>query len=125
MDTDTGLDDSFKAVDDLLSMPVPGNRPGISVPASKEMDTGTYTTQFFMGADEQPVTPLERLGDAKVGLTIFIDEASKALGAPNDELTPDQRIHVATIVSYVEALAARLDKIRVPGFTQKRKTHRP
>lgn len=120
-------DPSMREVDDLLSQPIPGSRPGINapMPVRDEMDTGVYDTTFFMGTDALPVSPLERLADAKVGLTVFLEEAGRALEAPNDELTPDQRVHVATIVSYIEALGTRFDVIRTPGFTQKRKSRRP
>lgn len=113
------MDPDMRDVDELLNTPVPGNRKGLTAPEAREEVTGIYNVQFFQGSDVKPVSPLEHLGDARIGLDLFLEEATKALEIPNDELTADQRIHVATIVSFIEALGARFDKIKVPGYVQK------
>src|SRR5579884_1839279 len=111
----------MRAVDDLLQKTATMARRGVSAPIPEERDevTGVYDLSFFESHDHKPVSPLDHLGDAKVGLSLFLEETTKALEAPNDELTPDQRIHIATIAGFIEALAARFDRIRVPGYVQK------
>lgn len=111
----------MRAVDDLLKTPVPGHRPGINapVPVEREETTGVYDVSFFDRDQPKQVTPLQRLEDATVGIQIFLDEATKALEDPSDELTADQRIHVSTIATFIEALGKRFDRIRTPGYVQK------
>jgi hypothetical protein len=90
----------------------------------REAVTGTYDVSFFLGNDEpQPVSPLQRLASARTGLATFIEETTRALETRNDELTPDQRIHVATIAGYIESLASKFDRIRVPNFAEKRRSN--
>ena len=77
--------------------------------------TGSYDVGFFRA--EQPAVPadttvrtsLEHLKDARVGLGLFLEEADMALR--RGDLTVDQRIHVATIVSYIEGLNTRLGRV--------------
>lgn len=109
-DTDRPRSPSGAAVDELLELPID---------VDTEMSTGVYDVSF-LNPLRSPL-PLTRLEDARVGLGLFIDEAIEALKVPSDELTPDQRLHVATILSYIEGLAARFDKIRVPGYVHSRK----
>lgn len=97
-------------VDELLKITDPAEE--------REEVTGVYNVKFFEAHVKQP-TPLERLADARIGLSLFLEEASRALESPTNELTPDQRIHVATITSFIEGLSARFDRIRVPGYMQK------
>lgn len=86
--------------------------------------TGVYDLSFFQKIqDEQnPIerrkTGFESLDDARVGLGLFLDEAEQALASP--DLTVDQRLHIATIVSYIDGLAKRFDRVKVPGFVQKK-----
>lgn len=81
-----------------------------------------YDVGFFSPGAEKasrtcpPKPAMESLADARVGLGLFIDEAERALAST--DLTVDQRVHVATILSYVEGLAKRLDVVRRPGFVQ-------
>jgi len=116
MATDTGMN----AVDELLAS-TEAPKP-ISVPGMKEMPTGVYDTQFFMGTDQLPVSPLKRLEDARIGLDIFLEETTRALEVRSDELTPDQRLHVSQILTFIEALGTRFDRVKVPNFVQKRRS---
>jgi hypothetical protein len=101
------------AVDDLLKASATDDEP----------ITGTYDVTFFhkdaleaLEAAEQAPPEDDHLADARVGLCLFIEEANAALEL--SDLTIDQRIHVATIVSYIEGLTTRFDRIRVPGYVQ-------
>ena len=82
--------------------------------------TGTYDLSFFESNGSKEPSALEHLSDARSGLVLFLEKASHALSRA--DLTPDQRIHVSTIASYIEGLVSRLDRIRVPGFVQRIKT---
>ena len=114
----------MRAVDDLLNMTVPGKRQGITAPApveDAEEVTGVYNVQFFEGRDAKrpEPAPLTHLADARIGLDLFLAETTRALEVNDNELTADQRIHIATIAGFIEALGARFDRIRVPGYVQK------
>ena len=45
-----------------------------------------------------------------VGLSLFLEEARTAL--QSSEISDEQRIHVSKIVTYIEGLALRFDRIR-------------
>jgi hypothetical protein len=109
------------AVDDLLKSTAAAARKGVSAPIPEERDevTGVYDLRFFESHDRKPASALDHLADARVGLGLFLEETTRALEVNSNELTPDQRVHVATIASYIEALMARFDRIRVPGYVQK------
>jgi hypothetical protein len=117
-----GASNSDAAVDELLATAgrlVELDRTRATVNVEVEMSTGVYDTSFFQRHRVAPSLPrpaVDHMEDARVGLGLFLDEANAALASK--ELTVDQRIHVATIVSYIEALANRFDRVRVPGFTQ-------
>jgi hypothetical protein len=95
--------------------------------------TGVYDVSFFTRDSSLPPPPqseecleledidagLQHLADASIGLALFIDEANNAL--KTDDLTVDQRLHVATMISYIEGLADRLNVVRTPGFHQPKK----
>lgn len=84
--------------------------------------TGSYDVSFFGAAELQNTLPTAtgHLADARIGLDLFITEANRAL--LTDELTVDQRVHVSTIVSFIEGLMARFDRVSVPGFLQPKRT---
>src|SRR5579885_1150453 len=111
----------MRAVDDLLKSTASAVRKGVNAPVPEERDevTGVYDLSFFESHDRKPVSALAHLADAKVGLGLFLEETTRALEINSNELTPDQRVHVATIASYIEALMARFDRIRVPGYVQR------
>lgn len=88
-----------------------------SEPARAGESTGSYDAGFFEKFDKP--MGLQRLADAKIGLALFIDEAEAALAS--SDLTVDQRLHTAQIVTYIEALAARFDRIREPGFVHRKR----
>lgn len=78
--------------------------------------TGVYDTRFFTPGDliiQDEISASARttqdLEDARTGLNLFIEKSWSAL--EHGELTVFQRFHVATILSFVEALAKRFDKV--------------
>lgn len=83
--------------------------------------TGEYDVSFFRQglSIEPPKSGLEHLSDARVGMSLFIEEAQRAL--ETTDLTVDQRIHVATILSFIDGLASRLDIVRRPGFMHRKR----
>lgn len=109
-------------IDELLARSDFGNvMDDIEIPVTvslgEQMSTGTYDLDFFQLQSpgivpSKPVTLA--LDDARLGLDLFLDEARVAL--LSSELTDDQRIHVSTIITYVEGLARRFDRIRSPEF---------
>jgi hypothetical protein len=125
--------DSMVAVDELLAVTetyrpeADPDRPTVvpEIPVhvegeEEEVHTGVYDVSFFQGHSVPPVeqrkTGLEFLEDARIGMGLFLDEAEGALHTP--DLTVDQRLHVATIITYIEGLAKRFDVIREPGFVR-------
>lgn len=96
------------SVDELLARTEP-SRAGDS--------TGSYDPGFFEKFDTPAA--MRHLADARIGLALFIDEASAALAT--DDLTIDQRLHVAQILSYIDALASKFDGVREPGFVHKKR----
>jgi hypothetical protein len=103
-------DSSTSAVDELLASGADEQ------PMRAAETTGVYDLSFF---ESVPLPPPARpahdlLEDARVGLGLFIDESREAL--KSRELNIEQRVHIATIVSYIEALAERFDRVRRPDF---------
>lgn len=90
-----------------------------------EMDTGSYDIPFFDAktakADDGnlSVTLADPLENAASGLTVFLEEAQVALETM--DMSVDQRFHIATIVSYIEALGKRFDTVRQPDWHRNRK----
>jgi hypothetical protein len=76
--------------------------------------TGAYDITFFDAQAEERDKATDHMAAAKTGLSLFMEEATQAL--KTDGLTVDQRFHLATLVSYIEALASRFDIVRRPGF---------
>lgn len=107
------MDQEGTEVDALLAL---------SESPDREEVTGIYDLNFFglNRPKEAPVDAHRLMEDARIGLNLFLEEASRAL--ETDDLTIDQRCHVATIVSYIEALGTRFDRVRVEGFTQSQRT---
>ena len=85
-----------------------------SQPPAREETTGVYDMSFFQAKEAKETLALDHLAAAKAGLSMFCTEAGQALKL--DGLTVDQRIHVATILSFIEGLSKRLDIVRQPGF---------
>jgi len=83
----------------------------------REEVTGVYDASFFRAKPQQKDAH-QSLEDASIGLKLFMDEAEQALAQGG--LTVDQRIHVSTILSYIEGLSKRFDLIRRPGFVQRK-----
>lgn len=102
-------------VDELLAMTAAKTDPPSADEIPVDVATGVYDVSFFRTAK----TSLDHLEDARVGLGLFIEETQQAL--EKDGLTVDQRLHAATILTYIEGLAKRLDVIRTPGFTHTKK----
>lgn len=96
-------------IDELLAQSL---RP---VPLGKAMPTAPYDIAFFEPDNaDLPIPVRDHLERARTALANFLTEAQLAL--ETSELTSDQVLHVATIASYIEGLADRLDVIRMPGF---------
>lgn len=87
-----------------------------------DIDTGVYDVSFF-AREERTNSSQQHLKDARVGLGLFLDEANIAL--QHVELTVDQRLHIATITSFIQGLADRFDRISVPGFRSTIKDNSP
>lgn len=100
------------AVDDLLVM----------TQRQPQLSTDTYDSRFFAIRNGRAVTADECMEEASLGLAHFIKEAEAAL--KTNQLTVDQRLHVAMLVSYVDGLATRFDKVREPGYVEKPKSLR-
>jgi len=85
-----------------------------------EETTSIYDLDFFRAESPPCVarsTP-QLLEDARVGLGLFLEESQAAL--ERTDLTVEQRVHIATIVSYVDGLATRFDRIRSWGTPPKK-----
>lgn len=83
----------------------------------REEVTGIYNASFFK-THTPAKTALQNLEDAAIGFKLFMEEAEQALS--KCDLTVDQRIHVSTILSYVDGLNRRFEHVRQPGFVQRR-----
>ena len=51
------------------------------------------------------------LKDARIGLDLFLNESSVALMVGHHDLTEFQRGHLTRIVTFIEALSDRLDRV--------------
>lgn len=56
-------------------------------------------------------TTVQMLKDARVGLDLFLGDASVALMVGHRDLTEHQRTHLTKIVTFIEALSTRFDRI--------------
>lgn len=69
------------------------------------------------GFEPRPIGTTDRrstvqmLKDGKVGLDLFLNETSVALIVGHADLTDFQRAHITKILTFVEALSARLDQV--------------
>lgn len=79
-----------------------------------EESTGVYDTGFF-----NIKSTSEHLSDARIGLDLFLNEANQAL--QRSDLTNDQRIHIARIVTFVQSLTDRFDTVSSPEFAARTK----
>jgi hypothetical protein len=127
---DNFMDNSIDVdVDQLLAVSLVSE---LNEHQDSEMHTGSYDLTFFetertqSGTKMKSVVPApvevshpkrDMLTAATLGLNMFLDEADEALRV--GDLTVDQRIHVATIVSMVEGLTARFVRVCSPDFKAK------
>lgn len=76
--------------------------------------TREYDLKAFLFPPEIPNderSTLEILRDARVGLDLFLNDASVALVTGHADLTEHQRLHLEKIVTFIEALSGRLDRV--------------
>lgn len=76
--------------------------------------TREYDLKAFLFPPEIPVdarTTHETLKDARTGLDLFLNESCVALATGHADLTEHQRVHLAKIVTFIEALSSRFDKV--------------
>lgn len=88
-----------------------------AAPMRDRETTGVYDTSFFESIKKVPQptrSAFDHLEDARVGMALFIEESQEAL--KSRDLSVEQRVHIATIVSYIDRLAARFDQVRRAGF---------
>lgn len=102
------------AVDELLASTANLTERPFDVDEGWEEVTREYDVHAF---EPRPVGTADRrstvqmLKDAKVGLDLFLNEASVALIVGHADLTDFQRAHITRIVTYIEALTDRLDRV--------------
>lgn len=51
------------------------------------------------------------LKDARVGLDLFLGEAAAALMVGHQDMTEQQRLHLTKIMTFIEALGERFDRV--------------
>jgi hypothetical protein len=101
------------AVDELLD----STRHLVERPFEQDDDwrenTAVYDARAFVPApsDADRRSTVQTLKDARVGLDLFIGEASVALTAGHRDLTELQRVHLTKIVTFIEALSDRFDRV--------------
>lgn len=78
---------------------------------TREYDLRAFEPRPVGVADSR--STVQMLKDARVGLDLFLNEASVALIVGHADLTEFQRGHLARIVTYIQALSDRLDKVMV------------
>ena len=76
---------------------------------TREYDTRAFLPHPVGTADSR--TTGQMLKDARVGLDLFLNEASVALMVGHRDLTDFQRAHLTKIVTFIEALSGRLDRV--------------
>lgn len=87
-------------------------------PFARDEDWEEVTREYDLKAFEpRPIGTADRrstvqmLKDGKVGLDLFLNETSVALIVGHADLTDFQRAHITKILTFVEALSARLDRV--------------
>lgn len=109
-------------VDDLLATAANlTERPFPEVPITIDPEDWEERTREYdariLNAQSQPVgtrdkrTTEQMLTDARFGLDIFLNEASIALMVGHPDLTEFQRAHLTRIVTFIEALGDRFDRV--------------
>lgn len=90
----------------------------VEKPFDVDDDWGEVTREYDLRAFEpKPVSTadsrstVQMLKDGRVGLDLFLNEASVALIVGHQDLTEFQRGHLTRIVTYIQALTDRLDKV--------------
>lgn len=75
---------------------------------TREYDVRTF---FAPAPDADRRSTVQMLKDARVGLDLFLGDASVALMVGHRDLTEHQRVHLTKIVTFIDALASRLDQV--------------
>lgn len=111
-----------QAVDDLLATPANlTEQPFGEIPVEVDDDdwrerTLEYDARAF-GGDPRGIgtrdarTTQQMLADARFGLDVFLNEASVALMVGHRDMSDFQRGHLTRIVTFIEALGDRFDRI--------------
>ena len=101
-------------VDDLLASSANLVETPFDVDENWGEVTREYDLKAFIFPPEIPSdarSTHEILKDAKVGLDLFLNESCVALMTGQADLTEHQRVHLAKIVTFIEALSGRLDRV--------------
>lgn len=105
-----------RQVDDLLA----STSNLVETPFDVDDDWGEVTREYDVRAFEPKAastadarSTVQMLKDARVGLDLFLNEASVALLVGHSDLTEFQRGHLTRIVTFIEALTERLDRVMV------------
>ena len=90
------------------------NEIDVTLASPESQALKAYDDEFFdrYKSDPPPVekSAAEHMADASIGLALFAEETMHALRKV--DLTVEQRLHAATILSYIEALSERFDRVR-------------
>ena len=105
---DVAVDDLLASHENLIERPFDVDDGWHEV--TREYDTRTLFGLRVEVPDDQRTT-LQSLKDAQVGLDLFLSEASVALITGHRYLTSDQRTHLSKILTFIEALSSRLDRV--------------
>lgn len=111
-----------QAVDDLLASPANlTERPFGEIPVEVDDDDWRERTQEYdaraFAFGQHPVgsrdarSTRQMLADARFGLDVFLNEASVALMVGHSDMTDEQRAHLTKIVTFIEALGDRFDRV--------------
>ena len=101
-------------VDDLLA----STANLVEKPFDVDDDWEEITREYDVRAFEPKAPPapdprstVQMLKDARVGLDLFLNDASVALMVGHADLTEFQRGHLTKILTFIEALTGRLDRV--------------
>lgn len=78
---------------------------------TREYDTRAFTAGQPPSSPADPRTTVELLKDARIGLDLFLNESSVALLTGRSDLTEHQRMHLEKIVTFIQALGDRFDRV--------------
>lgn len=104
-------------IDDLLER----SRHLVEAPFNVDCEWEEVTREYDTRAFSQELAPNsspadgrsthEMLKDARIGLDLFLNESTVALLTGRADLTEHQRMHLEKIVTFMQALGDRFDRI--------------